>query len=196
MRFSSVVFLTSLIVLLSTYKANAAMVELSAMGAFSRADYSDGYTARQQRLSGSIEFKFTPVSGIQFEYTDSRTSTSYYTTLGALVPVPVRQYVSSRDKIYSFNLVQNLVPSKWLVQPYIKLGGGRVDRHLTSEIPEISAKATVSQRADTGVGGVGIRIFLLKNLALKGEFNTYVPDFKFSQWKENQIFTTGISWLF
>ncbi len=177
-------------------QANAAVIETSLMASYGRANFSDSYSYMERRYSGSIEFKFTAVSGIQFEYTDSYSRSTYDTTVGSLLPTTTKETTSYRDKVYSFNFVQNLVPAKWLIQPYFKVGGGRLDRVYAQEIPEFHIKQVITQRQNTGVGGLGLRIFLLRNLALKGEFNTYVPDFRFSKWKDNEQFSAGISWLF
>ncbi len=175
--------------------AKAAVVELSVMGQWAKTRV-DSYSFDQRRYSGSLEFKFSQVSGIQVEYTDSHQEAKYRTNVGTLLPYYTDEVITYRDKVYSFNFVQNLVPAKWLIQPYIKFGGGRMDRTYTRSYPEFRLKESVSQRVTTGVGGAGIRIFLFRNLALKGEFNTYVPDFRYSRWKENEVFSTGVSWLF
>jgi hypothetical protein len=41
-----------------------------------------------------------------------------------------------------------------------------------------------------------LRLFLTKNMAIKSEFKTYVPNFHYKQWKENQNTSFGLSWLF
>ncbi len=48
----------------------------------------------------------------------------------------------------------------------------------------------------SGTGGVGLRLFLTKSLAFKAEMKTYVPNFQFSKWKENQMTSFGLSWMF
>jgi hypothetical protein len=175
---------------------SAAVIELSGMVAYSKTQYDDGYRAMQRRYTASIDFKFTPVSALQFEYTDSTSKVSYMTDLGQLLAQDTRQHVNTYDKIYSFNWVQNLVPAKWIVQPYFLLGGGKMVRKYTIEVPELSYSLSGSQNQTTGVGGVGLRIFLTKNMAVKTEMKTYVPKFQFSKWKENQMMSAGLSWMF
>lgn len=177
--------------------AAAANVELSAMVAYGRANFSDGYNSVQRRYTGSIDFKFTPVSALQFEYTDSTTKISYPINISSILPYPVytTEATTYRDKIYSFNWVQNLVPTKWLVQPYVLLGGGKMKRNLLREYPELGIYQTVSQSVSTGTAGLGLRVFLTKNMAVKGEAKTYVPKFQFRKYKENQMFSVGVSWL-
>lgn len=191
------VFFWALLALLPWQKAMAANIELSGMVAYGRANFSDGYNSVQRRYTGSIDFKFTPVSALQFEYTDSTTKISYPVNISSILPYPVytTEATTYRDKIYSFNWVQNLVPTKWLVQPYVLLGGGKMKRNLLREYPELGIYQTVSQSVSTGTAGIGLRIFLTKNMAVKGEAKTYVPKFQFRKYKENQMFSVGVSWL-
>lgn len=191
------VFLWVLFAIMPGQWAAAATIELSGMVAYGRANFSDGYNSVQRRYTGSIDFKFTPVSALQFEYTDSTTKISYPVNISSILPYPVytTEATTYRDKIYSFNWVQNLVPTKWLVQPYVLLGGGKMKRNLLREYPELGIYQTISQSVSTGTAGVGLRIFLTKNMAVKGEAKTYVPKFQFKKYKENQMFSVGVSWL-
>lgn len=189
-------FLKFLLCLLTPGVANAASVELSAMLALTKSEFSDGYKSETRRYTGSVAFKFTAVSALEFEYTDSLTQTSFTTTLGGLLLRPTKQEVTYKDQIYSFNWVQNLVSSKWILQPYFVIGGGRMTRKVTITLPEVPYSQNSSQNVTQGTGGLGLRIFLTKAMAIKAEVRTYVPDFKFSKWKETQMTSVGLSWMF
>lgn len=173
----------------------AAVVEVSAMYASSKSQFDD-YKGTQRRYTGSIEFKFTQVSSIQFEYTDSFSENQTKTDIGTNLVHLTPMITTYSDKIYSVNWVQNLVPAKWILQPYIVFGGGKVARKASQSIPEINKTVSDKQSSTTGTAGAGLRIFLLQNMALKTEFKSYVPDFKFKKWKENQMLSVGLSWLF
>lgn len=178
--------------------ARAATVELSGLFAYGKSEFSDGYKSVQKRYTSSIAFKFTAVSAIEFEYTDSTTNVSYYTTVGTLLPTATKEEITYRDRIYSFNWVQNLVSTKWIIQPYVVIGGGRMTRKYTENFPDLTPPytRTVTQNVTSGTGGAGLRIFLTRSMALKTEVKTYVPSFRFSKWKENQLMSAGISWVF
>ncbi len=176
--------------------SQAAVVELSGMVGYSKSAFADGYKSMQRRYSGSLGFKFTPVSALEFEYTDSVTKVSYPTNVGSILPYYTTTNITYRDKIYSFNWVQSLVPAKWILQPYVVIGGGKMIRHYTQDYPALGYRDSASQSQTTGVGGAGLRIFLLRNMALKMELKTYVPKFRFSKWKENQMYSAGLSWAF
>jgi hypothetical protein len=193
-----VALLIGLLSLFGGIESRAATVELSGLVAFGKADFEDGYKSDQRRYTGSIDFKFTSVSALQLEYTDSYTEVSYPINLSSMLIIPRKttQTISYRDKIYSFNWVQNLVPSKWIVQPYFVVGGGKMQRKVDKAIPELGIAESDTQNVTTGTGGVGLRIFLTRSMAVKGEIKTYVPKFQFSKWKENQLLSVGLSWVF
>lgn len=196
MEGKTILTLLTLIWLTLSQQAHAAVIELTGMLDLNKSAFSDGYESRTRRYSGQIDFKFTSVSSIQFEYTDSLTRVSYLTDIGTLLPKYTRQIIFYRDKVHSFNWVQNLVPSKWILQPYIVFGGGKMTRKYREEYPEFGLAREVIQTVTTGTGGAGVRLFLTKNMALKYEFKTYVPKFRFKQWREMQNTSIGISWLF
>ncbi len=187
-------FLCSLV--FSPGVAKAGTVEISGMLALSNSDFSDGYKSETRRYTGSIDFKFTAVSALEVEYTDSTTNQEFPTTLGGRLLKPTTEKISYRDQVYSFNWVQNLVSSKWILQPYVVFGGGRMVRKAQISLPEYSYAEDSTQNVTSGTAGVGLRVFLTKSLALKAEMRTYVPNFEFKKYKENQMTSVGLSWMF
>lgn len=177
-------------------QSHAAQVELSGMVAYSKSNFSDGYDSMQRRYTSSLSFKFTAVSAIEFEYTDTVTKTSYLTNVASKLVYMTRVAYTYKDKVYSVNWVQNLVPSKWLIQPYVLVGYGKMQRKAKEEYPEFGVTTEVTQFVNSGTGGGGLRIFLTRNMAIKLEARTYVPNFNFKKWKENQMTSAGISWTF
>lgn len=176
--------------------ASAAGVEISGMVAYANSNLGAGYTSLQRRYTGSIDFKFTSVSALEFEYTNSLTQSSFPSDLDGRLTHSTRENTEYRDIIYSVNWVQNLVSSKWIIQPYFVIGGGRMTRYYVVELPEFGVQQKLTQNVTTGTGGLGIRIFLTRNMALKGEVKTYVPNFQFSKWKDSQMLSAGLSWTF
>ena len=174
---------------------HAAVVELSAMASYSTSKFDTNVTNTTRRYSGSFDLKFTAVSAIEFEYTDGLSEFSYPSDLGILSSATKVQE-SYRDTIYSINWVQNLVSSKLILQPYFVIGGGRLTRKFSRSLPEFGYGQTTTENVLTGTGGVGLRLFLTRSLALKGELKTYVPNFQFAKWKDNEALSAGLSWSF
>lgn len=188
--------------LMASFSADcwSAALELSGMLSYSKTEIPDSehYRSEQRRYTGTVGFKFTAVSELEFEYTYATTKTSYQTNIGINLPQYTTEAITSVDKIYSFNWVQNLVPSRWVAQPYFVIGGGKMFRTYTREYPAFGSDYTLSiqQNVVSGTGGLGLRIFLTRNLAIKAEMKTYVPKFQFSKWKQSQVQSVGLSWSF
>ena len=175
--------------------AFAAQVEISGLVSYNNADFGGGFTSLERRYTGTVDFKFTPVSALEFEYTQSFSQYTSPNTDG-LVSFSTRQITSYDDTIYSVNWVQNLVSSKWLLQPYFVIGGGRLVRRYSQAYPDLGVTETISENVFTGTGGLGLRLFLTRSMAIKGEAKTYVPNFQFSKWKQNEALSVGLSWTF
>jgi hypothetical protein len=177
--------------------AMAAVVELSAMISYTKEDLPNGYKSTQHRYTGTVDFKFTQVSAIEFEYTDSRTNVAYPTTVGTFLPIATTETVLQHDRVYSINWVQNLVPSKWILQPYFVIGGGRMVQKYADTIPTYGITVQeFAQDVTVGTGGLGCRLFFTHNMALKAEAKTYVPKFHFRDWKQDEQLSIGLSWSF
>ncbi len=173
-------------------------VEISATLSYGKSELGNRAFTRQNRHSFSVAFRFTKVSAIEVSYLKSRTRVFTPDVLNSIISEVVDQTVTYDDTVYSASWVQNLLPSRFILQPYFKIGSGRVVRkqnvHYTSILS--SENSENIQASATGVAGVGVRLFLLKNMALKGEFVSYIPKFRLSTWKDSQLFTGGFSWLF
>ena len=188
-----------LLLFVAPQAAHSAVIELSGTGSYSKSTFADGFTgyvSKERRYSASIEFKFSAVSGIEFQYMNSTSEVSYQTNVGTIIKYYTPINIGYKDEVYSVNWVQNLVPSKWMIQPYVKVGGGRLVRKYSELYPEFGTGQVIQQNSVTGVAAVGLRIFLTRAFALKGELETYVPNFHYSQWQTNETFSAGLSWLF
>ena len=174
----------------------AGALEISGTIAYGKANLGGNAYSRQNRYSGEIAWRFTKVSALEASYMRSRTKISQPINLDFLLFQTIHQAVTYDDHVMSLSWVQNLVPANFIVQPYFKIGGGRLLRRQTVEYSALFSKQEVTQKSDTGVAGVGLRIFLTKNMAIKGEVVTYVPKFRFSTWKDSQMFSVGLSWVF
>lgn len=192
-------FLFVAVLFLFTSTANARpAVEISSMFSYGKSELGGGAFTQQTRYSFSFALRFTKVSAIEVSYLRSKTKNFSPDVLDSLVSDVIDQTLTYDDTVYSANWVQNILPSKWILQPYLKVGAGRLIRKQRVDYTGIlsgESKETI-QESVTGVVGAGVRLFLLKNMALKGEFISYMPKFRLSTWKDSQLFTAGFSWLF
>lgn len=202
MPFKIGLFCTGLIVhtfsATSAYSQDRPLVEISSMFSYGKSDLGNGAFSRQNRYSFSVGLRFTQVSAIEVSYLTSRIKNFTPSILETFVAGSVDQTVTYDDQVYSASWVQNFVSSKFMVQPYFKVGAGRFIRKQKVSYTGVLADdgSEIVQESVTGVAGLGLRIFLLKNMALKGELVSYMPKFRLSTWKDSQLFTAGLSWLF
>lgn len=177
--------------------APAGVFEISGTVAYSTSNLNSLSYSRQNRYSAELAWRFTQVSAIEISYMRSRTKIAQTIPLQSMLYPSITQTVLYDDHVYSASWVQNLVPATWILQPYFKIGGGRLNRKqkVDYSVPLIPNQEA-NQKVDTGVAGFGARLFLTKSMALKGEFVTYVPKYRFSKWKDAQMFSVGLSWIF
>src|SRR3989344_803971 len=177
---------------------HAAVFELSGAVAYGKANLGPNASSRQNRYTAEFAWRFTKVSAIELSFMRTRSKMSQTVALNSVLVPTLTQALTYDDDVYSASCVQNLVPANFIIQPYFKVGGGRLIRKQKAEYSNqtIIENQEISQRVETGVGGVGCRLFLTKSMALKGELVTYVPRFQFSKWKDSQMFSVGLSWIF
>src|SRR5688500_13034468 len=149
--------------LTATARAQAAGIEFSLSGGYNRTNYDSlGYHS-SRRAGGSFGFHFSDISEIEFAYQDvvARTKIDGYedTTL--------------HDRIYSVQLVQGIVGKKAFLQPYIKVGVGQLNRESSGTYGSV-ARPTSKIDKVTGVAGFGLRIFITRQFALRGEATSYL----------------------
>ena len=176
--------------------AAAAVIETSALVSYGKADLGNDVTTRQNRYTFSVAYRFTKVSALEVSYSQSRTKISTPLSLDSILFPTIQETITFDDQVYSLSWIQNLVSSKWIIQPYLKLGAGKLVRKKKAEYSTLLDSQEEIQKSETGVAGIGLRLFLTKRMALKGEAITYLPEFRVSKWKESQQFSGGLSWLF
>ena len=79
--------------------AAAAVVEISGMAAYTSANFGDGYSTVSRRYTGTVDFKFTPVSALEFEYTDGFQELDYPTDLGGRLATNIKEQDTYKDII-------------------------------------------------------------------------------------------------
>lgn len=166
-------------------ESHSGTFEVSFGAAYSQSNYGGGSYNTNLRLSGSVGYYFLSVTELEIAYQDVRDQTK-------LVGF---QDTVTHDRILSLNIVQTLVPKTFPIQPYIKLGAGQLQREArgtyggTVAPPAILGSFTV-------IGGAGLRIYITKNFAIRGEANTYLAGGVLSTWADNVALTSGVSLVF
>jgi hypothetical protein len=105
------------------------------------------------------------------------------------------QDTTFHDQIYSVNVVQQLVPKEWPVQPYVKLGVGQLNRTATGTYSFGSAPPTILDSI-TVITGAGLRVYITKIFAIRGEATSFIQGGILDTWDKNLQFNAGVSVVF
>ncbi len=93
------------------------------------------------------------------------------------------------------NVVQSLTSKNAVVQPYLKLGAGQLNRDATGTYAG-GASPPVLYDSLTVILGTGLRFFVMRDFALKAELTTYINGGVLSTWQDNFHFNGGFSFYF
>jgi hypothetical protein len=175
--------------------------EASVGASWSETTYTDpSYTGYSwtRHWSAGFGYRFSDLSEIEVSYQDSFDR----------INIANVEDTSLHDVTYGVNWVQNLLGRGFAVQPYVKAGLGELNRDLSSVVQQQIGppQATVlSEDQVTCILGVGLRLYLTRTLAIRGEATTFVTSdpsgqnggiLYFPTWKDNISATVGISYMF
>lgn len=159
--------------------------EFSLGFSYSKSNYTDDNYSWNRRYGASIGYHFSERSGVEFSFQDSleRTYIANY------------QDTTFKDQIYGLSWIQAVTGRSAPLQPYFKLGVGQLNRDASGSYANGAAPAA---RVDslTGILGLGLRVYLSRGFALRGEITTYLQGARIATWKDNLSATAGISIYF
>lgn len=160
-------------------------VELSAGVNYNRSQYAAEDYSWTRRYGFNLGYSFNDLAQIEFGFQDTldRTHISNY------------EDTTIHDRVYSVTWLQNLVGRSYFFQPFIKVGVGQLNR--TAEGTYAGGAAPPSRvDAVTGVLGAGLRLYLLKNFAIRSDVTSYLQGGSIRKWKDNISSTVGVSYYF
>jgi hypothetical protein len=163
----------------------AGTTEVSVGLGFNRSQYGAVGNSWSRRWTASIGYNFTEITGIELSYQNSTDVTS----------LPGYQETQLIDQMYSIDWTQALMPRGWPFQPYFKVGIGQLNRDATGYYPN---GTTPLARTDSlsGVLGFGVKFYLTKNIAVRGELTSYMPAANINTIYDNISFNGGLSFMF
>jgi hypothetical protein len=164
-------------------EATAGTFELSAGLSWSQSNYSNDNYQWNRRWGFSVGYYFFALSELELSFQDvyDRTRIVGY------------QDTTFHDRIYSVNWVQSLAPKTFPVQPYFKVGIGQLNRDASGTYESSGAAPPARLDSITAVLAVGVRIYIIRTFAIKGEGTTYLTGGKISSWQDNFAISTGLS---
>jgi hypothetical protein len=174
-----------LILLVSSTEAHAGVFEFSFGFGFNKSQYNDSDYVFSRRWMTSLGYHFTETSGIEVAFQTVVTRTK----------IAGLQDTTFEDQVYSANWIQSFTHNKAVVQPYIKLGIGQLNRDATGSYAN-GGSPNLQVDELTGVFGIGCKIYLFGNTAFRTEATTYLVGGSLNTWQDNVAISFGVSLYF
>ncbi len=166
---------------LSGSSAVAGVFELGGSYSWNRSNYNAGSFNKVRSYGLSLGYYFTQDSELQFSYNDSRTDTF----------VPGVQDTSYHDRVYSLNLLYYLLDEKGSFRPYFRIGVGQLNRDATGSYPASGFSAPGRLDQVSVIGGVGFKLKLTSQIALKAEATSFLTGGAIGSWQDNLSYSIG-----
>ena len=184
-KYLVVIFFVVIVLCMQPKQALSGFFEASTGWNYQRSEYSANSYSWERRYGFSLGYNFGDQSVIEFAFQDSYTKNR------------IENFEDStyHDQVYSVNWVQNILSREHIVQPYFKLGVGQLNREATV-VDSLNRSQVIEQDSLTAVIGVGMRIFLTKRFAIRGEGTSYLNGAKLRTWRDNFGLTAGVSLFF
>lgn len=179
------VFLLSSLVAVQHRNSEAGVFEISGSFSYYRSNFSPIDYTWKRRLGFSFGYYFTETSEVQVSLQDVFDKTF----------VTGAQDTEFHDQIYSLDWVQSFVGRDAVVQPYVKLGFGQLNRTATGTYANGGQPPAIYD-ALTIVMGAGIKLYVTKSFGIKGEATTYLSGGNIRTWQDNLSFSIGTSVYF
>ena len=164
----------------------AGIFEISGGGSYTHSTYDTEDSFNWRRTWGlQVAYHFTERSGIELGFEDVYDVTN----------IQGFESVTTHDQIYSIDWIQGFTDRNSAIQPYVKAGAGQLNRTASGNfLGGISPPTEVD--SVTVILGVGLRLFITKGFAIKGEALSYLADGNINTWQDNISVNAGISFFF
>lgn len=185
-------FLLAFILVLISQAAEASgMWELSTGFWFNRSRFSEENFTWTRRIGVGVSYHFSQLSGVEFNYQDSRSRTK-------VVDGPtgfVFQDTTFSDKVYSLSWVQHIFGNREMFQPFFKAGLAQLNRDIEGMFYNTPSRVQ-SEDSLTIVFSLGFRILFTQTMAFRAEATTYLTEGGIKTWEDNLAGTAGFSLFF
>jgi hypothetical protein len=181
----SIAVLTTVMLIPRQAAAADGAFEISFGFNFSRSNYTDNNFTWSRRWGTSFGYHFNDRSEVEFSFQDN-------TDRNHIVGYEDTTY---HDRVYSINWVQALTGKNAVVQPYVKIGVGQLNREATGTYAGGASPPSVVDSV-TGVLGAGTRIYITKAFALRIEATSYLAGGSIGTWDDNFGVAFGASFYF
>lgn len=165
--------------------AMAGRFEVSSGFSYSRTDYGNSNYSWTRRWAGSFGYHFSERSEIEVSIQDvvDRTLIHGY------------QDTTTHDQIYSLSWVQSMLGKGYLIDPYVKVGAGQLNRDASGTYAFGGSPASQVDSL-TVLLGAGIRFNITKGFGIRTEVNSYLTGGSISTYRDNVSYNAGVSFYF
>lgn len=166
-------------------EARSSRLEISFGFSYNRTNYSETSFSWTRRWGASLGYHLTELTEIELGFQDvwDRNQIIGY------------EDTTFHDQIYSINWVQSFVGRAYPIQPYLKGGVGQLNREAQGTFGNGASPPAILDSV-TGIAGVGMRIYLTRNFAIRSEFTSFIAGGRISTWRDNLSYTLGGSFFF
>lgn len=180
MKFRWSIFLI-LAAIFSNELALAGWFEYNFGFSYSRRNYQDAGYGMSRIFSTGLSYNFLEVSGVEIGYQDILERTKVE-----------GQNIQTRDQIYSINWIQHILPRRFPVLPYVKLGFGQINKVIT----DMDTKDRLLIDWITVLLAAGVKVKILQRIAINVSVASYLEEAKIETYKDNIFFQAGFSIYF
>ncbi|OFZ80691.1 MAG: hypothetical protein A2583_10510 [Bdellovibrionales bacterium RIFOXYD1_FULL_53_11] len=165
--------------------AEAGTFEVSLGFSFNQRVYSEDSKTWSRKWGASLGYNFSDYFGVEIAFQDAveRNNIAHY------------ENTTFHDRVYSASWMQYFVNRKFPVQPYVKLGVGLLNREATGTY-WYGASPPLKVDSITGIGALGLRIYITRYFAIRTEISTYLAGGYLRKWKDHIDYTLGVSVFF
>jgi hypothetical protein len=149
---------------------------------YTRTRFTDDSFTSTRRWGVSGGYRFTDTAELELAFTE---------VIDRNVLVGLED-TTFHDRIYSLNYVQTLVPRRFALQPYVKVGVGQLNRDAEGTYFG-GGQPPASVGAVTGVLAAGTRVYFTRRFAVRIEGTSYLQGGSIRTWRDNFALTFGTS---
>lgn len=180
-----VVMLAAAWVAMTPRPASAGVIEMSFGFSFNQSTYSEESYSWTRRWGANFGYQIMELTQLElgFQKVTDRTHLKNW------------EDTTMNDEIYSLNWVQNFTGKNAGIQPFVKAGVGQLNRRATGSYA-FGSSPPAEVDSVIGILGFGTKIYLTKNLGLRGEVTSNLAGGSIRAWKDNIGVTLGFSFFF
>ena len=149
------------LILLCSTSAFAGFVEVGGSGSWRKSSFDKENYSEMTSWTGSISYYFYELSALELSFTDG-VSRQSVKPKGDVKSVSVTNF-----QLTALDLVMTLATKEDMFQPYVKIGGGYLNKQIFNEYEDRGMNSTGKIHGWVPSAGVGLKWFLTKDFSIR-----------------------------